>query len=128
MGRIESQNEIKSITNEWKYLVAINILFFIYSFTGVLTKLAAQEEFLSIRFIFFYGGVLGIMGLYAIVWQQIIKKLSLGVAYANKASILFWGLLWAIIFFGEEVTIGKVAGIVIVMSGVILYATGNNRV
>ena len=34
----------------------------------------SNEEFLSVNFIFFYGVEIVILGIYAILWQQIIKK------------------------------------------------------
>lgn len=100
----------------------VNIMFFIYSFTGVLTKYAAQEKFLSYRFILFYGGVLMLMGVHAIVWQQVLRKLPLMAAYANKAVVIIWGLLWGVLFFGEQISIGKLAGVLLVALGVVFFA------
>ena len=103
--------------------IEINILFFIYSLMSVLGKLAARENTFNIRFVVLYGSSLLVMGIYAIFWQQIIKKLPLMVAYANKSIVLIWGMIWGIVFFGETVTIGKMVGLFIVVSGVVLFAT-----
>ena len=77
---------------------------------------------MSFRFLLLYGGSLCLMMVYAIVWQQVIKKLPLMVAYANKAVIVFWGLIWGILFFNEKITLGKFAGVVMVMAGIVLFA------
>ena len=60
------------------------------------------------------------LGVYAIVWQQIIKKLPLNTAYSNKAVIIAWGILWGALFFGEAVKWNMILGAVIVVIGVIV--------
>lgn len=55
-------------------------------------------------------------------WQQIIKRLPLTTAFANKAVTVVWGIIWGALFFKEPVTIGKIAGAVLVILGVVLYA------
>ena len=62
------------------------------------------------------------LGIYAVVWQQIIKKLPLTLAYANKAVTVIWGLIWGLLFFGEKITPLKVIGAVIVITGIAVYA------
>ena len=109
-----------------KYCLAVNAMFFVYSLTGVLGKLAARENGINLRFLMFYGGSLVVMGVYALCWQQIIKKLPLMVAYANKAVVIIWGLLWGCLFFGETVTLGKLVGIALVVIGVVLFATSES--
>ncbi len=110
-----------------KYLIALNILFFVYSFTGVLTKAAAREEFFSMPFFLLYGGVIALMGFYAVAWQQIIRYLPLTVAYANKAMIIIWGLLWGVLFFNERVTVGKLVGVFMVFMGIVLFSRSNDE-
>lgn len=105
-----------------KYEFIINVMFFIYSFTGVLTKYAAQEKFMGYRFMMFYGGVLMLMGVYAIAWQQVLRRLPLMAAYANKAVVMIWGLLWGVLFFGEGISIGKLTGVILAAFGVVLFA------
>ena len=109
---------------KWKYLVLVNMMFFVYSLMSILGKLAAREGKINNRFILFYGCSLVVMGIYALCWQQIIKKLPLMVAYANKAVVIIWGLLWGVLFFGEKVTPAKLIGIVLVVIGIALFAIG----
>ena len=102
--------------------VLLNILLMIYSFSSVCSKMAAGEELFSFRFLLFYGIVVGLLGVYAVFWQQIIKRMPLTVAYANRAITVFWGMLWGLFIFREKITIGKVVGAVLVVLGIIVYA------
>ena len=99
-------------------LVILHIMFMIFSLGAVASKTAANSEFLSLKFFFFYGLVLGGLFIYAIVWQQMLKKLPLVTAYANKAVTVVWGIIWGFVFFNEAVTVRKIIGAVIVITGV----------
>lgn len=109
--------------NKLKTIFMLHILLMAFSLSGVCSKMASKESFLSFRFILFYGLVIAILGIYAIAWQQIIKRLPLTMAYANRAVTVVWGIIWGIIFFGESVTIGKIIGAATVIAGVVIYVT-----
>ena len=93
--------------------------------SGIASKLAAGEKFLSPKFILYYAIIIGLLGVYAIVWQQIIKRVPLTTAYANRAVTIVWGIIWGVLFFHENVTPLKVIGAVIVIVGVVLFATAD---
>ena len=93
-----------------KQLVILQAIIMIYTLSSVVAKFASGEEFLTFKFIVFYGLEILILGIYAILWQQIIKKFDLSIAYANKAMSLLWSLLWAILFFKESITVKNVIG------------------
>lgn len=103
-----------------KYFIALHIELLLFSLGGVCTKMASQYEFLSFWFVFFYGLVILNLGVYAIVWQQIIKKLPLNTAYSNKAITIVWGILWGFLFFKEQITWNMIVGALIVIVGVVL--------
>lgn len=63
-----------------------------------------------------------ILGTYAIFWQQIIKRMPLSSAYANKAITVVWGMIWGLLIFNESITIQKLLGALIVVTGVVLFA------
>ncbi len=107
--------------------VLLHVLFMIYSFSGILSKVAAHSAFLSLKFCLCYSGILLLLGLYAIFWQQIIKKLSLTSAYANKAIAVVWGMLWGLIFFGEIITLKKIIGALIIILGIVIYSISDNK-
>lgn len=110
-----------------KTLVLLHIMLMIYSMSGICSKMAAKEAFLSIPFCLYYGCIILLLGFYAIGWQQIIKRLPLTTAFANKAVTVVWGLVWGILFFHESVTVGKIAGIILVIIGVVIFAKADNE-
>lgn len=112
-------------TNKKSWLVGLHVLLALYSMSGILSKTAAQSTFLSLRFCLCYAGIIGLLGIYAIGWQQIIKRLPLTTAFANKAVTVVWGIVWGLLFFGEAITPGKLIGAVLVICGVILYVTAD---
>ena len=68
------------------------------------------------------------MGFYAIAWQQVLKHLPLITTYANKAVTTIWGIIWGFLFFGESISIQRVIGAIIVITGVYLVVTGDEEV
>jgi drug/metabolite transporter (DMT)-like permease len=64
-----------------------------------------------------------VLGVYAILWQQLIGKFQLSIAYANKAMTLLWSLMWSIVLFHEDVTVYKIIGVIMVMAGTIILNT-----
>ena len=104
-----------------KVLFGLHLLLMLYSCSGILSKLAAGAPMFSKEFILCYAGIICLLGIYAIFWQQIIKRLPLTLAFANKAITVVWGLVWGTVFFGEGVTPLKVIGALVVLLGVVLY-------
>lgn len=110
-----------------KPLIFLHILLAVYSLGGISSKLAGQQEFLSFKFCLYYGIVLFVLFLYALLWQQVLKKLPLVTAFANKAIIVIWGIIWGAIFFEEVVTLSKVIGAVIIIVGVYLVVSSDEQ-
>ncbi|WP_245523726.1 EamA family transporter [Treponema brennaborense] len=96
--------------------------FLLYSFYTVLGKTAAGYPFLSKTYCILYVLVLFVLFLYAVLWQQVLKHIVLSVATANKAVTVIWGMLWSFIFFQETITIKKMLGAGIIITGIILLA------
>ena len=101
-----------------KVLFALHLMLMIYSMSGICSKMASQQDFLSFKFCLFYAIIIFLLGFYAIGWQQIIKRLPLTTAFANKAVTVVWGA----VFFHESITVGKVIGAALVIVGVVIYA------
>lgn len=59
---------------------------------------------------------------YAILWQKIIKRFELNIAYANRSVYLVWSQLWAVNIFGEHLTMRNVIGMLIVLVGVVVVS------
>ncbi len=92
----------------------------IYSLTTVISKLVSNYDFLSKEFILFYLLDFAVLGIYAVLWQQLLKKFELSIAYTNKAMTLLWSLLWSVMLFGESVTMPKIIGVALVIAGTII--------
>lgn len=108
-----------------KILLLLHLFILLYSLSGVLIKFAGLQSLFSYKYFLYYFLVILLLVFYAIGWQQIIKRLPLTTAFANKAFTVIWGLIWGYIFFGERITIGKVVGAIFVLIGVIIFSISN---
>ena len=67
-------------------------------------------------------GAVGVMGLYAVVWQQVLKRIELSMAYMFKGMSIVFVMLLAYILFGEQITWNNIVGAIIIVMGIVLYA------
>lgn len=100
-------------------LIGINML---YACVSIFTKYASQQEFMSWNYMFCLIGAVGVMGLYAVLWQQILKRIELSLAYMFKGTGLIFVMLLAHVLFGEQITWNNVVGAIIIISGIVLFA------
>lgn len=117
----------KEKSNNWIIFVVLHILLLVYSMGGICSKLASQCHFLDFKFILYYGIMIFILMIYAVVWQQIIKKLPLTLAFANKAITIVWGVVWGKVFFGEDLSIIKILGVALVIIGVVIFSLSDGK-
>ncbi len=92
----------------------------VYSLSTVCANFASKHEFLSLGYIFFFGLEFAVLALYAVLWQQAIKRFQLSIAYAGKAVSLMWSMLWSFLIFSQGITVKKVLGVLLVMAGVVV--------
>ncbi len=104
-----------------KDILWLQMIVMIYTFSGVTAKVASNKPLL--QFVLLYGVEVAILGVYAILWQQLIKKFDLSIAYANKAVGIVWSMLWAVVLFGDTVTWKNICGVVLVVAGTIILNT-----
>ena len=110
-----------------RVFLALHLLLFLFACTAVLSKLAAQEEFLSLHFVLFFGGEFLLLGIYAVGWQQILKRLPLTVAYTNQAVTLVWSLVFGALLFHEQVSLKQILGCALVVAGVVLFVRADGE-
>lgn len=101
--------------------LCLHLLIFFFSLSSLFVKLAAKQSFFSLKWGLFYGLALLVLSCYAVLWQQIIKRMPLSTAYANKAAAILWGQLWGLLIFKEAMTAGRAAGAALIMFGIWLY-------
>ena len=111
---VKLDNEKKKKT-KLKDICILQIVIAIYTLSTVCAKFASGQEFMSFQFILYYGIEMMILGVYAIIWQQLLKKFDVSIAYANKAMGLLWSIVWAILIFNDTITIKNVIGVLIVI-------------
>ena len=99
--------------------------FFIYSLSSILTKTASFQEFLSWKYIFCFAGIVAVLGIYAILWQQVLKNIPLSVAMSQKPVALILGLFWALIIFKEPISLKTGIGIILVLFGLVIIGVQN---
>jgi drug/metabolite transporter (DMT)-like permease len=109
-------------------MLHIGVIF--YSGYGVLSKFAAEgigQSFLSVRFVLLYGGGILLLGVYAILWQQVLKRVKLTTAYYNKSIAILWGMILGRTIFGEQITWNMLLGSVVVLVGIFLVVSGEGE-
>lgn len=103
-----------------KDILFLQIVIMIYTGSSIAAKLAAAQPIFSWRFCLFYGTEIVILGVYAVLWQQVIKRFELSAAYANRAMVLVWSMVWAVLIFHDEITVSNVAGVLLVIAGTVI--------
>lgn len=107
-----------------RMVLLIQSMVLLYSFVSMLSKIASgmmeQYGFWSWQFILLFCGMVGGLGVYAVLWQQVLKKVELITAYVHKSTTLLWSLVWSATIFHETIQWNNVVGIVIIVVGIIL--------
>ena len=98
-------------------LLILQIAVCLYTVSGIAAKLASNHDFLSMGFILCYGMEIVVLGIYAVIWQQIIKRVDISIAYANRSTAIFWSMLWASILFQERITWQNFIGVILIFIG-----------
>lgn len=79
-------------------------------------------QFLSWNYILFLAAAVLILGVYAIIWQQILKRMDVSDAYMFKGLSVIFTLALAWIFFSETITLTNCIGAALIVGGIALHA------
>lgn len=109
-----------------KDIICLQAVIVIYTISSVVAKFASNQEPWSFEFFLFYGGEIVVLMVYALFWQQMIKKFDLSIAYANRAMVLLWSMVWAVIIFNNKITVQNVLGVALVIAGTVIVNTDNH--
>lgn len=115
------------MSSRLKTLFVLHLMLLMYSIGDILSKLAGSSEFFSLQFCLLYAGLILILAIYALAWQQILARIPLTTAYSNRAVVVVWGIIWGIIFFGEALTLPKVIGAAMIIAGVVLFSRADKE-
>lgn len=104
---------------KYLFLIISNLL---YGCVSIFTKYASQSEFMSWGYLWAVAGAMGMIGLYAVLWQQLLKRIELSLAYMFKGTSIVFVMLLAHMIFGELITWNNIVGAIIIISGIVLFA------
>ncbi len=114
-------SKLNNFLNNKRNLYAIAFIAVVLeSLSTTCLKIGGQYPFLSPMYLFFFGLTLLIMGIYAVTWQLVLERLPLTTAYLRKGITYILVFLWAYLFFGEEITIQQIIGIVVIFIGMVV--------
>lgn len=111
--------------SKYFYLIGIN---FIYALVVIFSKLASIYTFLSIGYCACLFFSIVMIGIYAISWQQIIKRMPISEAYMFKGTSIVFVLFLSAVLFGEDITLQNIIGSVIIILGIALFAKSDKEV
>ena len=100
----------------------LHLMFLFFSVISITIKTASQYSLFSLKFLSLYLIIVFMYLLYAFLWQKILKKFSLVIAYSNRGVIIIWTLVWAVLFFQEKITLANIIGSFIVIFGIVMVA------
>lgn len=103
----------------FKNIILLQAIIIIYTVSSVMSKLASASEE-PIQFLLFFGLEFVILAVYAVLWQQMIKKFELSVAYAKRSMAILWSMIWAVVFFHDQITLKNILGVLLVLLGTII--------
>lgn len=103
-------------------LITLHLLFLVYAASGVCMKSAGIQDPMGLPMLVYYTIGVGLLFCYAIGWQVILGRMTLHVAYANKAVSVIWYALLGCLLFGEHISTGFLCGAALIITGIIIMA------
>lgn len=103
-----------------KNIILLQAIIIIYTMSSVMAKMVSASKDEPFRMLLFLGLEFLILAIYAVFWQQMIKRFDLSVAYANRSMAILWSMIWAVIFFHDEITLRNILGVLIVLVGTMI--------
>ena len=120
------KNQSKPYNTITNYIF-LYIVFAVVSTCSIFNKLAAGHPMLSVKFLFFYGMNLFVLAVYAFLWQRVLKRFELSVAYANRPVVTLLEMLWGVLLFNEKMTWNMALGAVIIAAGIWVVVTEHDE-
>lgn len=106
----------------WLTYSALVIANLVYACTCIFTKTASRFDVLSIPYILCLAGAVLILGIYAIMWQQIIKRMPVSDAYMFRGTAVIFTMIIAAVLFSESVSVSNIVGAALIIVGIALFA------
>lgn len=115
---------MKGDSHKLKVFIVLQLMNILYSLNSVLIKFVSVKWESEGLFTFhalagLFGAIL-VLAAYAVLWQKILSQVDLTVAYMCRGMIIFWGMLWAYLFFDERISLFNILGTILIFFGVYL--------
>lgn len=108
-------------------LALLVVAFLIYSTTGVFNKLASGNEFLSTGYLSYFAIAILTIGIYAVLWQLILKKVPLTQAFLFKSITVLFSFCFAYFIFDETITWKNLLGGALIIVGIIVNSQSSTK-
>ena len=111
-------NIIKKTTTYRFSLLILQLAVMCMSFGPLIAKYASQYSINEYKFIVSYLILITLLIGYYVVWQYVLRKLPLSIAYSNRSSSIIWSLTWAFLITGESITKYNIIGSILIIIGI----------
>lgn len=95
----------------------------VYSCCSLCNKFASGYPVFSWNFILLYGCSILVLGIYAVLWQFVLKRFELSVAYSAKPLATLLSMVWGVALFHEPISWNMIVGAVIILIGMRVVVT-----
>lgn len=110
-----------------KNIIIAIILYIFMSLSSVLMKFASLQSILFNKVLLYFSSI-AVLGIFAILWQKLLKGNNLSTVYAFKSTTIIWGMIFGVIFFNENISIQMIIGSIVTAIGVaIIIKDGSNE-
>ena len=110
--------------NKVAMIFTLQIMNIIFSLNSVLIKCVSVSWHLNglfaMKTMLLLGVSVIVLAIYAVAWQMILTHMKLAVAYLSKGMVVFWGLIWSVLFFQEQITWVNLLGVSMIFCGTLL--------
>lgn len=105
-----------------KVVVILLGVFMIYTLVSILLKYTSLQKPFSFHYFLWLVGSFCVMGIYALLWQQVLRKIPLTDAYMFKGSSIIFLLVLSAVLFGESITLTNIIGSLLIVGGIALFS------
>jgi drug/metabolite transporter (DMT)-like permease len=116
----------KDSMNKGNSQIRLIILFAIalvgQSFASVFVKLTGTQAVFSAGFFKYFFCTLVVLGIYALMWQVLLERVTLTGAYMFKGVTYILILVWSVLIFQETITVQNIIGSALIVVGVAINA------
>ncbi len=113
---------MKKSSNLFSFII-MHFAFLVYCAYMLIGKIASKYPLISFLFIALYCVVFALLFVYALLWQQVLKKIPLTVAIANKSITIVWGMIFGLLIFKEAISFKMILGAIFILIGIFVLSS-----